>query len=158
MRRRTPRGIWALRAVTITTAIIVILLVGTVTFSAYQDFSTIRSELSSGPNQVKGSVVTNGNMAVASLNITVPNSGLYTLDVTLTCDNSNPNVVCNAAHVSVPAGQQGVLRFKMTILNIQQYQSSSNHRVNGTVSAALRPFASITVVTDLSGLVNLKGA
>jgi hypothetical protein len=157
MRRATPRGIWALRAVTVTLSIIVILVVGTVVYSAYKDFSTIRSELASGSNQVQRGVVQSGNSAVASLNITVSNSGLYTLDVTLNCDRSNPNVVCTAAHVSVPAGEQGVLRFKMTILSIQQYQASGNRRINGTVSAALEPFASITVVTDLSGLVKLVG-
>jgi hypothetical protein len=104
-----------------------------------------------------GGITQNGNIATVSLNFTIPNAGLYTLNVTLTCDNSNPNVVCQAGHVSVPPGGDQVLRFRMTITNVQQYVSSGDRRINGTLAMALEPFVSISIGTDLSGLVNIEG-
>jgi len=157
MKRTTPGGIWALRAVTATITIIVLVVVGTIAYSTYQDYSVIRSELPGTPNQPTGRIIQQGNTATVYINITIPNRGLYTLNVTVTCDRSNPNVVCAKAQVSVPAGGEQVLRVKMTVLNLQQYLASSNRRINGTVTAALEPFVSMTVVTDLSGLVKIGG-
>ena len=105
-----------------------------------------------------GGITQSGNTATVSLNFTIPNGGLYTLNVTLTCDNSNPNVVCQAGHVSVSPGGEQVLRFRMTITNIQQYVASGDRRINGTVAMALEPFVSIAIGTDLSGLVSIQGA
>jgi hypothetical protein len=144
--------------VTIAIALVVVIIVGAVIYSAYEDYSAVRGEFSGGSNQPVGRVVQSGNTATVTINFTIPSSGLYTLNVTLTCDNSNPNVVCTTAHVSVPPGQQQVLRFKMTVVNVQQYIASSDRRINGTVSMALEPFVSLTIGTDLSGLVNLGGA
>jgi hypothetical protein len=156
-KRKTPRGVWALRGVTIAIALVVILAVGTVVYSAYEDYSAVRPELSGGSSQPVGGITQNGNTATVSLTFTIPNAGLYTLNVTLTCDNSNPNVVCQAGHVSVPPGGQQVLRFNMTITNVQQYIDSGDRRINGTLAMALEPFVSISIGTDLSGLVNIEG-
>ena len=46
----------------------------------------------------------------------------------------------------------------MTITNIQQYVASGDRRINGTVAMALEPFVSITLGTDLGGLVSIQGA
>ena len=156
--RKTPRGIWALRGVTIAIALLVVLAVGTVAYSAYEDYSAVRPELSGGSNQPVGGITQSGNTATVSLNFTIPNGGLYTLNVTLTCDNSNPNVVCQAGQVSVPPGGQQVLRFRMTITDVQRYIASGERRINGTVAMGLEPFVSISIGTDLSGLVNIQGA
>jgi hypothetical protein len=156
-KRKTPRGVWALRGVTIAIALVVILAVGTVVYSAYEDYSAVRPELSGGSSQPVGGITQNGNTATVSLTFTIPNAGLYTLNVTLTCDNSNPNVVCQAGHVSVPPGGKQVLRFNMTITNVQQYIDSGDRRINGTLAMALEPFVSISIGTDLSGLVNIEG-
>jgi hypothetical protein len=118
----------------------------------------VRPEFEHGSSQIQASQSPYGNGgATISINVTVPNSGLYSLNVTLTCDNSNPNVTCQGGHVSVPPGGQQVLRFQMTIANLQQY-ASADRRINGTVAMALEPFVSITIGTDLSGLVNIQGA
>jgi hypothetical protein len=93
-----------------------------------------------------------------SIDFTIPNQGLYTLNVTLTCDNSNPNVVCQTGHVSVQPGQEQVLQFKLTVANVQEYYSSSDHRINGTLTMAMGPFVSLTIGTDLSSLVPQEGA
>ncbi len=159
MKRQTPRGIWALRGVTIAIAIMVLLVVGTVVYSAYEDYSAVRPEFSPGSSQVQATATPYGSAGeTVSVTVTVPNGGLYTLDVTLTCDNPSPNISCTEGHVSVPPGQQQVLRFTLTVLNLQQYLSSSDRRINGTVAMALEPFVSLSIATDLSGLVPAGGA
>ena len=155
--RKTPRGVWALRGVTIAIVLIVILVVGTVVYSAYEDYSAVKPELTGASGSPVGGTQ-NGNTAVVTLNFTIPNGGLYTLNVTLTCDSSNPNVVCQAGHVSVSPGGQQVLRVRMVITNIQQYVAAGDSRINGTLVMALEPFVSISIGTDLSGLVNIQGA
>ena len=127
-------------------------------YSAYEDYSGVRPELTGGSSQPVGGVTQNGNTAVVSLNFTIPNGGLYTLNVSLTCDNGNPAVVCQEGQVSVPPGGEQVLRFRMTITNLQEYVASGDRRINGTVTMALEPFVSLTIGTDLSGLVNIQGA
>lgn len=135
-----------------------VLAVGTVVYSAYEDYTAVRPELSGGSSQPVGEITQNGNMATVSLTFTIPNAGLYTLNVTLTCDNSNPNVVCQAGHVSVPPGGREVLSFNMTITNVQEYINSGDRRINGTLAMALDPFVSISIGTNLSGLVNIEGS
>ena len=158
VKRKTPRGVWALRGVTITIAVVVIVVVGTVAYSAYEDYTTIKNELAGGSNQASGHAVINGNTETISINITIPNRGLYTLNVTLTCNYPNSNVVCNDARVSVSPGGQDVLRFEMTVANLQEFDSSSSRSINGTVAIAMPPFASVDVVTDFGGFVSPGGA
>ncbi len=158
VKRKTPRGVWALRGVTIVVAVIVILVVGTVAYSAYEEYTVIKDELAGGSSQAAARAVLNGNTETVSINITVPNRGLYTLNVTLTCSYPTPNVVCTPAHVSVPAGGQDVLRFVMKVVDIQQYASSQDHSIIGTIAIQMLPFASVSVATDFSGFVNTGGA
>ncbi len=153
MKTKTPRGIWALRAVTATITLIVLLVIGTVVYSAYEDYTAVRSELAGGSSQATGRAVLQGSSELISINITVPNSGLYPLNVTVTCTQKNPNIVCQPSRVNVPAGQQGVLHFHMTIVNLAQFAAASDHRIDGTVAIALVPFASLSIGFDLGGFV-----
>lgn len=153
MKTKTPGGIWALRGVTLAITLIVLLVIGTVAYSAYEDYTGVRSELSGGSSQALVKAMLQGSSEVVSVVITVPNSGLYTLNVTVTCHPRTNNVVCQPSHVSVPAGQQGVLHFQMTIVNLAQFAASSDHRINGTVTIALEPFASLSIGVDLGGFV-----
>ena len=157
MKRRTPGGIWALRGVTVAIAVAVVLVVGSVAYSAYEDYSAVRSELTGGPNQAVGKAVQNGNTASVLFDVPIANGGLYTLDVTVSCDGGNPNVVCASGHVSVPPGQRLDLRFNMTVLNIQQY-AAGDRRINGTVAISLEPFASLSLGVVLGGLISLGGS
>ena len=117
MKRKTPTGIWALRVVTIAIALIVIVIIGTVAYSAYEDYTVVRSELAGGSNQATAVVSPQGASETVSLNITLSNRGFYTLNVTVTCTYPSSNVVCQPASVSVPPGQDGVLRFRMTVVD-----------------------------------------
>lgn len=161
MKRRTPKGIWALRGVTIAIALIVLLVIGTVAYSAYEDFEGVRSEVASGSHIAVGSV--NYDQATGAetvnLNITVPNNGLYSLNVTVTCSSANVEVSCQRAQTVVPPGQQEVLHFVLGVANVGQFLSSGDHQVNGTVDFGLVPFASLSIGVNFTSFVQLpKGA
>jgi len=157
VKRKTPRGIWVLRGVTVAIVLIVLLVIGTVAYSAYEDYSAIRAELAGGSQQASGAAVIRGSTETVSLNITVPNSGLYPLNVTLTCDYPTANVVCQRTSVNVSPGQEGVLRFKMTVSNVSQFESSADRVINGTVAISMTPFVGLTVGTDFGGFVKSGG-
>ena len=99
-----------------------------------------------------------GSSEIVSINVTVPNRGLYTLKVTVTCDTTNSDVVCDPSSLSVPAGQQGVLRFKMTVLNAQEFASSGDITINGTVTISLEPFVTLSIGVNLGGFIDAGGA
>lgn len=157
MKRRTPGGIWALRAVTVAVVLVVIIVVASVGYSAYEDYTAVRAELSGGSQQAVGRAVLQGQTETVSINITVPNSGLYTLNVTMTCSYPSSNIVCQRATVNVPPGQQGVLHFRLVVANLAQFTGLSDHRINGTVDISMPPFVSLSVVTDFSGFVSTGG-
>ena len=157
-KRKTPRGIWALRGVTIAVALIVLIVIGTVAYSVYEDYSAVRPELAGGSQQAVGAAVLRGSTETVSINITVPNRGLYPLNVTLNCDYPTANVVCQRTSVDVSPGGQGVLRFRMTVLDVSQFESSSNHVINGTVAISMEPFVSLTIGTNFTRFINPGGA
>jgi hypothetical protein len=154
LKRKTPSAIWALRGVTIVVALVVILVIGTIAYSAYEDYNGVRSEFAGGSQQATGKIVVQGPSEIISINITVPNRGLYALNVTVGCEGQTSNVVCQTAQVVVPAGGDGVLHFKMTVVDLSAFKSSSNHRINGTVTITLEPFATLSIGEDFSGFVN----
>jgi hypothetical protein len=158
MKMKTPKGIWAIRAVSLALALVVILVIGSVGYSAYEDYTAVRAELSGGSQQVVGSAVIQGQSETVSLNITVPNRGLYTLNVTVVCGPQTEAVTCQRSEVAVPPGEQGVLRFRMTVADLSQFEASSDHRINGTVIISMEPFASVSIGTDFGGFVSPGGA
>ena len=158
MKRKTPGGIWALRIVTIALALIVVVVVATVAYSAYEDYNVVRSELAGGSNQATALIAPQGNGETVSLNITLSNKGFYALNVTVTCAYPDSNVVCQPASVNLAPGQQGELRFRMTIIDLSQYQSSDIKAINGTLSVSLEPLVTLTIGTDFSSAVSGGGA
>ena len=158
MKRKTPRGIWALRAVSIAVALVVIIVIGTVGYSAYEDYTAVRAELSGGSQQAVGSAVLQGDAETVSLNITVPNRGLYALNVTVFCGAQQQAVVCQPSQVVVSPGAEGVLHFRMTVLDLPQFEASSDHRINCTVIISMEPFASVSIGTDFGGFVSSGGS
>jgi hypothetical protein len=151
-------GIWALRGVTVAIAVIVLLVVGTVVYSAYEDYSAVKAELAGGTQQAEGVAVLRGSTETVSINITVPNNGLYPLNVTLSCDYPTSNVVCQRTSVDVSPGGEGVLRFRMTVADVSQFENSGNQVINGTVAISMTPFVGLTVGTNFGGFVKTGGA
>ena len=131
------------------------MVLGSVVYSAYEDYSAVRPYLSGAQGPI-GSAVVQGNSEVVSLNITLPNRGVYALNVTVSCVSPGSNVVCHPASVSVPPGGQGVLRFSLSVVDLQAF-ASGNHTLNGTVSISLEPFVSLSVGANFGGLVNTGG-
>ncbi len=158
MKRKTPGGIWALRAVTATIAIVVLIVIGTIAYSAYEDYNAIRSELAGGAHPAVAKAVTQGSSEIVSINVTFANRGLYPLNVSLSCTYPTSDVVCQTSSVAVPAGQTGTLHFKMTVVDAAQFLNSSNHTINGTVAIEMQPFVKLTVETDFGGFVSSGGA
>lgn len=153
-KHKKPGGIRALQAISITLTLVVLLVIGTIGYSGYMDYRGVASELGSGNSSlVSGKITNQGSGGVLTLNITIPNQGVYALEVSVSCDAKSLNVTCDQASVNVPAGQQGVLRFRMTIGNIAAYEASANKRINGTVAIQLEPFASVSVGVDLGSLI-----
>ena len=158
MKLKTPKGIWALRGVTIVIALTLILVIGSIAYSAYEEVVTVRSELAGGSAQAPVTVTQQGSGEVLSVNLTIPNKGLYNLNVTVTCDYPSSNVVCQKASVSIAPGQEGSLKFKIAIVDLAAFSSSTNHRINGTVRAEMQPFVALSVSTDFGGFVSTGGA
>jgi hypothetical protein len=156
LKRKTPAGVWALRAVTATIALVVILVLGSVAYSAYEDYTAVRSELVGGSQQAVGRAVLQGSSETISINITVPNRGLYTLNVTVSCSYPTSNVVCLPSQVNVPAGQQDVLHFRMIVADVSQFENS-DRIINGTVDIAMGPFVSLSIGTNFGGSVSTGG-
>ncbi|MDG6916164.1 MAG: hypothetical protein JRM85_01040 [Nitrososphaerota archaeon] len=154
MKTRTPRGAWALRGVSAVVALMVILVVGTVAYSAYQDYTAVKAELGAG--EAVGSAALQGSAEVVSINITVPNRGIYTLNVTVSCAPT-PGVACQPAQVSVPPGGEGVLHFRMTVADVSQFLATPGQRIDGTVAIRLVPFAALTIGVDLGAFVKAPG-
>lgn len=156
MKGKTPTGLKVIRGISISITLILVLVLGTVFYSAYQDWNAVKSELSGPSPQATGKAVMQGQSEIVSINITVPNRGLYPLNVTVSCAQQT-NIVCSPAQVIVPAGEQGMLRFRMTVVDIAQFASSSNHRIDGTVAIHMVPFASLGIGVDLGGFVHQGG-
>ena len=156
MKAKTPTGLKVIRVISISITLILVLVFGTVFYSAYQDWNAVKSELSGPSPQATRQAVMQGQSEIVSINITVPNRGLYPLNVTVSCAQQT-NIVCSPALVNIPAGEQGMLRFRMTVVDLAQFASSSNHRINGTVMIHMVPFASLGIGVDLGGFVHQGG-
>jgi hypothetical protein len=159
LKRRTPKGVWALRGVTVAVALVALLVVGSVAYSAYEDYSALRSGLASGNRPIAGTALYDQatGAETVSINVTVSNRGLYPLNVTISCSSSSPDVQCQTGGGVVPPGQQQVVRFEMTVSDVQQFLASGNHQVNGTVDLALEPFAELSVGVNFTGLIQVPG-
>ena len=156
MKTRTPRGARALRGVSAAVVLVVILVVGTVAYSAYQDYTGLKAELGAGPGGAVGRATLQDSAEVVSINITVPNRGMYTLNVTVSCAPT-PGVSCQPAQVSVPPGGEGVLHFRMAVADVSQFLATPGARINGTVAIGLVPFAGLTIGVDLGAFVKAPG-
>ena len=157
VKRKTPKGVWALRGVTVTIAVIVILVVAAVAYSAYEDYSAVRPYISD-PQHPAGSSSLQGTTGIITFNVTIPNRGLLALNVTVSCDSPPAGVSCQRASVEVAPGQQKVLLFTMSVANVQQFAAQPNHVINGTVSIGLVPFTTLSATVNFGGIIQSGGS
>lgn len=156
MKRRTPKGIWALRGVTVAIVFVIVLVVAGAAYSAYEDFNAVRPYISD-PSHPVGSATLEGTTGIVTFNVTIPNRGLFAINVTVSCDSPPAGVTCQRASVNVPPGQEQVLRFVMTIDNVQEFAAQPKHSINGTVSIGLVPFATLAANVDFGGIIQSGG-
>ena len=156
MKRRTPRGIWALRTVTVAIILVVVFVVAGVGYSAYEDFSAVRPYISN-PQHPAGTASLQGTTGVVTFNVTIPNRGLFALNVTVSCDSPPAGVTCQRASVSVPPGEEQTLVFVMTVTNVQEYVAQPNNAINGTVSIGLVPFVTLSATVNFGGVFQSGG-
>jgi uncharacterized repeat protein (TIGR01451 family) len=156
LKRRTPRGVWALRGVTAAIALVVLFVVAAVAYSAYEDYSAVRPYISD-PQHPPGTLTLQGTTGTITFNVTIPNRGVFDLNVTVTCDAPPPGVTCQRGSVSVPPGQVRELVFTMTIADVQQFAAQPDHTINGTVSMGLVPFAALTATVNFGGIIRSGG-
>jgi hypothetical protein len=146
--------------VTAAVATVVIVVVASVAYSGFEDFQGVRSELASGSHvPVSASYDQATGTETVSLNITVPNRGLYPLNVTVTCSSASSDVSCQRAQAFVPAGGQQVLHFSLSVRDVPQFLSSQDHSISGTVFIGLVPFATLSVGVNFTSFVQVpRGA
>lgn len=155
LKRKAPTGIKLLRLVTVLITLLVILVLGSIVYSVYEDYTAFTSNLNGA--QFAGKAVLQGSSETITMNVTVPNKGVYPLSVAVACSPRTTNVVCQPAEVVVQPGQQGVLRFRLTVANVQQFLSSGDHRIDGTVTMELVPLSTLSVSVDFGGFIKSGG-
>lgn len=156
MQRKTPGGIWALRTVTAVIAIVVVVVVGTVAYSAYEDFDGVRQELAGGLHPVAVTIVPQGAGESATLTVSVPNRGVYSLSLAAACESPPSGVTCAPAKVDIRPGATGTLNFTVTVANAQAFLQSGSS-INGTVTMSLEPFVSLSVGVDFGSYLTSAG-
>lgn len=137
--------------------VVVLLVIATIAYSAYQDYTAVRSELGGGGSGITAAGAfsqTTGSESI-SFSVTVPNRGMYAIDVSVSCTSASPDVICQTASLEVLPGQTQKLNFTMTVNNVVQFVNSGGSPINGTVTLGLKPFASISVRANFTSLVQL---
>lgn len=158
MKREHTTAAGSLRAVALAITVVSVVTFVAVGYSAYSDVSGVQNVSQSGSHAVTARTVTQGNSATVYINATIANGGLLPLMVSLSCQGSQPGVSCTTGSVTVSPGENGTLRFQMTVANVSQFGSNlSGLHVNGTLMGELIPFASISVTFDLGSLLGSGG-
>jgi hypothetical protein len=158
MKVKTPRGLKIIRTVTIVITLVVLAVVGSVIYSAYQGYNVALNEFKGGQG-ITSTTSQQGLAQVATVNVTIPNKGLYDLNVTISCPSpqQGSNAYCQSGTMVVPPGQQGVLTFHVVVQDLSAFLGG-NREINATVSIALVPYASLSFVVNLGNYLKQGGA
>lgn len=149
----------SLRAASLAIVLVSLVALSTIVYSIYTDYNGAIGVV--GKNQaaptVSAKTVVQGMTAKTYLNVTIPNRGLYTIRVVLSClSNISSGVTCANASVTVPPGGEQTLHFVLTTQDFDQ-QGAVPAGVKANLSLSLIPFASLNIVVDLSSLVEENG-
>ena len=144
----------SLRAVALAITLVSVVTFSAVLYSAYADFNGIVNNVQSGSHNIIVTPVTSGDSATLYVNATIPNDGLLPLQVSIACTSTQPGVTCNQASMTVPPKLTGQLKFQVSVADISQLQNGlSGLQVNGTITAELVPFASISATIDVGSFL-----
>jgi hypothetical protein len=135
--------------------------VATITYSAYQDVSgvvaAVRGQAQGSPGTLQTKV--SGNTAQWDLNFSVPNGGLYPLQLEMSCAPQTVlPVSCNDIRATVSPGQVQRISFIISVSSISGLKSAiangASLHLNTTASASIEPFATLTASFDLGSVLS----
>jgi hypothetical protein len=157
LKPNTPRGAKVLRGISIAVMLIVILVVVSVVYSAYSEYNVAMNEFRGGQG-VTSTTTRQGFSEIATVNITVPNKGLFPLNVTVACPpaQQGANAYCESGTVTVPPGLQHVLTFRVVVNDFNAFLGGTRE-INATVSINMQPFASVSFVVNLANYLRPVG-
>jgi hypothetical protein len=148
----------SLRAVALAITLVSVVTFSSVLYSAYADFNGIVNNVQTGSHNITVTPVTSGNSATLYVNATIPNDGLFPLTVSITCSSVQPGITCNQASITVPPKLAGELKFQVAVADVSELQNGlSGLHVNGTITAELVPFASISATIDVGSFLRQGG-
>jgi len=150
----------SLRSVALVITLVSLVTFSTVGYTAYSDVSNVLNTVSGGSptSAITTKIVVQGLAANVYLNVTLANSGLYPVVLSLVCLPSNGSgITCTSPSITVLPGQSGTLRFTMTVENYSQVLTGGLN-IDGQVKVALEPFASINLTVNLGTLITEGGA
>lgn len=157
MNTNARRANWAIHAVSIAIAALVVFSFATVFYSAYVDYRGISNNVDS-PQYHSVSRSFSGKNETVSVSLTIPNDGIYPITVSVSCPEPDAvgGITCEKSTVTVPAGGERELLFQMTVGNVDAFENAMSQNINGTVTIQLAPFASISVEYNLGALVEAE--
>ena len=135
--------------------LVVLVSFATVGYTVYADVSNVVNTVggSAATSLVTTTTVVQGSATVFYLNVTLTNTGLYPIIITLVCQSSaGIQIVCTSPSVTVLPRQSQTLHFIMTAQNYSQSAAGGLH-VDGQMEVVLEPFASVNLTVDLGTLV-----
>ncbi|MGP8124697.1 MAG: hypothetical protein ACLQEQ_02365 [Nitrososphaerales archaeon] len=150
----------SLRVVALVIILVSLVTFSTVGYSVYTDVSSLTSTLGGGSptSAITAKTVIRGTAATFYLNVTLTNTGLYPIILSLVClPSAGSGIACTSPSIMVLPGEFQTLHFKMTVENYSQSAAGGLH-VDGQVGVVLEPFASMNLTVDLGALVARGGA
>ncbi len=144
----------SLRAVSLAITLVSLVAFSSIAYSAYADYNATVGALKPGSqgSAIAVRTVTAGDTVTLYVNVTVPNRGLYTIGVGLSCVPGGAlKVACSNAEVSIPPGATQVLQFMAVASNVSSPQQLAP--LKGNLSLSLSSFASLSIVVDLGSMV-----
>ena len=151
----------SLRAVGLAITLVSIVTFSTFAYSSIADFQGFYSSLQSGSSSaLTGSAFAQGTMLLLDLNATVTNEGLFPLSITFSClPMQTEGATCTTASATIPPGQTSTLVFRMAVPNETEYTSGAKQlHINGSVTLALEPFASVSITKDFGTFFVSRGS
>jgi hypothetical protein len=144
----------SIRAVSLAIFLVTAVTLAAIAWSAYQDYGSLTSVSKDGTSTASSKTVMTGNTARFFLNVSVSNKGLLPFRAELSCPYYQLHVTCTPTSVNLSPGKSGTLHFVIAVDNYTELLSGNGGlHMNGTISFALVPFASLSVNVDLGSLV-----
>ena len=135
--------------------LVTLVAVGSVAYSASQDYQGIAGSFGSrqGPALHVG-IIQVGLGAVAWVNASILNKGLYPIQVSFSCDQPQPqNVTCTAREVIIAPGSNDDFDVKIVVPDLAAFTAGVTPHIPGNLTLRLDPFASMSLRVDLGSIL-----